>query len=119
MENNKKLIIEIDNLTTAQELAIKELMYNWEYSGIIGSSYWTAFFADGDGNFRPKIKINNENVKSNKLANDCGIIKQHLNLSNRDFAIDFDCLAWKLDETEENKEIEEMQKVDYPLVSEI
>jgi len=115
---NKKLIIEIDNLTSAQELAIKELMYNWKYSGIVGSSYWTAFFADGDGNFRPNIKINNEDVISNDLARNCGMIKQPINLSNRDFAIDFDCLAWKLDEIEENKEIEEMQKVDYPLVSE-
>jgi hypothetical protein len=116
--NSKKLIIEIDNLTEEQELAIKELLYNWEYSGIIGGSYWTAFFADGDSNFKPKIKVNGKKINSNKIAKECGIIRQPIILSNKDFAIDYDCLAWKLSEYNETKDLEKMEKVDYPIVSE-
>ncbi len=52
--------IKIDNLTSAQAKAIEDLLRQWELLGNVGSSRWTAFFADGDGNFRPRIKVNGE-----------------------------------------------------------
>ncbi len=52
-----KRVIEIDGLTEAQALALEDVLAMWHHLGALGSSRWTAFFADGDGNFRPKITI--------------------------------------------------------------
>ena len=59
--------IEIKNLTTAQEVALEDMLSVWEYLGSIGSSRWTAFYADGDGNFRPKITVNGKKPEATKL----------------------------------------------------
>ena len=51
------MVIKIDNITEAQAIALEDMLATWEYLGEIGTSHWTAFFADGDGNFRPNILI--------------------------------------------------------------
>ncbi len=56
--------IKIDNLTGPQAKAIEDLLHQWELLGNLGSSRWTAFFADGDGNFQPKIKVNGSRPES-------------------------------------------------------
>jgi hypothetical protein len=94
---NKKLTIEIDNLTEAQAIAIEDMFLFWENCGHMGSSRWSAFYADGDGNFHPKIKINNEDVKLNKIAEEARVKDNFtLDIKRGDYAIDFDNIAWKL-----------------------
>ena len=58
--------IEIDNLTPRQEAAIEDFLLTWMRLGEWGSSRFTAFYADGDGDFRPKIKVNGEKPKACK-----------------------------------------------------
>ena len=36
------------------------MLSQWVRLGSVGSSRWVSFFADGDGKFRPKIKMNGE-----------------------------------------------------------
>jgi hypothetical protein len=88
---NRKMTIEIENLTVAQVIAIEDLMATWRFLGSVGSSRWTSFFADGDGDFRPKITVN-------------GLKPQTTNLYPRsqfwvgdEYKIDFDCIAAALD----------------------
>ena len=66
---DKTLKIEINGLTDSQVIAISDMMAQWQYLGTIGASRWTAFFADGDGNFRPSIIVNNEEPKFAKEIN--------------------------------------------------
>lgn len=58
-----KLKIEIDNLTPAQAIALEDMFAVWQIMSGFGASRWTGFFADGDGNFHPKIKVNGEDPK--------------------------------------------------------
>lgn len=86
-------IIEIDGLTKAQKIALEDMLATWVYLGNIGSSRWTAFFADGDGNFRPKIKIDGKKPEHTKLIEE----KQKWDAKPEvDYAIDFDWIAWAL-----------------------
>lgn len=102
-EQNEKMVIEIDNLTTAQKLAIEDLLATWSALGSMGSSRWTAFFADGDGNFHPKITVDGEKAEQCKLGDreqrwrdaafstrDGGAISTDM------YMIDFDEIAWAL-----------------------
>lgn len=68
MMERTKVIIEIDNLTEPQRLAIEDLLANWQALGCVGSSRWTAFYADGDGDFRPKITIDGRKPELCKLT---------------------------------------------------
>src|SRR5271167_3682662 len=56
-ESSRKMVVEFGSLTEAQALALEDLFALWNYMGSIGQSRWTAFFADGDGNFQPKITV--------------------------------------------------------------
>ena len=91
-----KMNIEIDNITEAQYYAIQALLDCWQYYGEIGISRWTAFMADGDGNFRPKIKVDGKNVFLPDQAADCSKSSPfEINPKDGDYAIDYDCIAWK------------------------
>ena len=86
------MIIEIKGITKAQKLAIETMLDNWSYLGRIGSSKYVCFMADGDGNFRPKIKVDGKEPKSYKLrsGNDIDVLKDNKIL------IDYDLIAWDL-----------------------
>jgi hypothetical protein len=97
-----KLIIEIDNLTEPQRLAIEDLLSMWVHLGEIGRSRWTAFYADGDGNLRPKITINGrkpepcnltDREKRWKTIRYEGNYGQH---SQEMYLLDFDAIAWAM-----------------------
>jgi len=111
--NNKKIIVEFENLTEAQAITLEAMFALWSRLGRMGSSRWTAFMADGDGNFRPKIKVNGNDAKESDLVslNDCiepikRIIKYNGDSQLLDEAkwvnetevyfIDYDKIAWKL-----------------------
>lgn len=59
-KDRRSILVRIDNLTPAQELALCDYFAQWVRLGQVGSSRWTSFYADGDGNFRPKITVNGE-----------------------------------------------------------
>ncbi|HDY87977.1 MAG TPA: hypothetical protein ENH82_07690 [bacterium] len=95
--------IEIIGLTDAQAIAFEDMLANWAVLSSAGASRWTAFYADGDGNFHPKIKIDgrkpkHQQVVDAKLFNRKVSIgeKQYENRFDSDYAIDFDTIAWAL-----------------------
>ena len=90
--------VHIDNLTEAQKIALEELFYQWRSLGDLGSSRWTAFYADGDGNFRPRITINGKAPQPSQLA---GGPRKRWRDEFRErnvYAIDFDTIGWALRE---------------------
>lgn len=58
-----KINIEIDNITAAQSLAIQDMLKTMVQCGEEGTSNWCCFFADGENDFQPKIKINDNDVQ--------------------------------------------------------
>lgn len=59
--DNKKLTIEIENLTEAQAKAVEELMAVWQFINDKKFFYWTAFCIDGFVDWNIKIKVNGNN----------------------------------------------------------
>jgi len=95
--------IEINGLTEAQAIAVEDLLANWEILGGMGASRWTAFYADGDGNFHPEILIDGEKPKHQKIVDPKSFSrkveigeKRYENRLDSDYAIDFDTIAWAL-----------------------
>ena len=98
-EKKRKLKIEIDNLTEAQAIAIEDMMAIWVSLGSMGSSRWTCFFADGDGNFRPKIKLGSWRKREPKTTDLVSVDerwKTEICGINEAYKIDFDWIAWRL-----------------------
>ena len=95
--NKRKIVVEIDNLTEAQEIALNDLFATWQQLGSWGSSRWTAFFADGDGDFRPKITINGEKAKFTELVD-----RKKL-WQGDEYRIDFDGVGWALQAIEDRE----------------
>ena len=83
-------IIEIEGLTDAQKISLEDMLKTWEWLGDIGGSRWTGFYADGDGNFRPKIKIDGKKPEFTKL------IDREKLWDGDEYKIDFDAIAWAL-----------------------
>jgi hypothetical protein len=96
----RKITVEIDNLTEAQEIALNDLFATWQQLGSWGSSRDTTFFADGDGDFRPKILINGEKPKfTDLLPRD----KMWVEGDHGAYRIDFDWIGWKLQEKDDKE----------------
>lgn len=55
MASKISMTVTIDNITEAQALALQSMFNYWQQLGSLGSSRTVSFFADGDGDFRPKI----------------------------------------------------------------
>jgi len=89
--------IKIGGLTKPQLIAIEDMLATWVNLGNMGSSRWTAFYADGDGNFRPTIQFNGHKARFTNL------IDRNLLWEGGEYKIDFDMLAWKIREEEEKK----------------
>jgi len=89
-KTRKKLTIEIDNLTEAQAQAIESLFSVWQSLGSMGSSKWTSFFADGDGNFQPKITVDGRKPEHSPVLPEKECWK------GMEYRIDFDSIAWRL-----------------------
>lgn len=86
MKMDRVLNIKITNIDEAQAIAIEDLLAVWVALGNIGSSRWTSFFADGDGNFRPQITVNGEKPQTTDL------LPRPQVWSTGDYKIDFDHL---------------------------
>src|SRR5579863_7579919 len=107
----RTLTVVIENVTEAQEIALNDLFATWQMLGNLGSSRWTAFFADGDGDFRPRITVNGEKAKFTDLINretpwtEDSTVAGAFAQREGAYKIDFDWIGWKLQEIEDgNKE---------------
>lgn len=92
--------IEINNLTKAQELAVIDMFAQWSSNGGVGHSAYVAFYADGDGNFHPKILVDGEKPKHYKMKSNgewAGKEKDGI------YKIDFDLIARDLWRIEKDK----------------
>src|SRR5580658_6520238 len=107
MAEYRTMTVEFTSLTEAQALALEDLCALWNYMGSAGMSRWTAFFADGDGNFQPGIRINGEKPKRCSLTD---MDKRWRRLADVDakrprpddfYMIDFDAIAWALHRDED------------------
>lgn len=92
--------IQIRNLTVAQSIALEDMLATWQQLGSLGASRWTSFFADGDGNFRPKILYNGHIAQKTQLLDEDDTWK------GSDYRIDFDAIAWKIHEDERIRFVE-------------
>lgn len=54
--------ITISNIDDVQAVELIRMLWLMEQCGRIGASRWLAFYADGDGAFRPQISVNDESV---------------------------------------------------------
>ena len=110
--------IEINNLTKAQEIALEDMFATWVQLGNVGCSRWTAFFSDGDGNFRPKITVDGHKAEKTELidtlkkwrtiklrtkyADITGKVKTNWEEISQVYMLDFNSIVLKLKE-EKNK----------------
>ena len=91
-----ELEVKLKNLTEAQAIALEDMFATWVELGNVGCSRWTSFYADGDGNFRPKVEVNGEEAK---CAPDNIISKEERGSvlwKDKEYKIDFDFVSYKL-----------------------
>lgn len=69
-EDKRSITVQIENITEAQAIALETLFAQWVTLGKIGASRWTALFADGDGNFRPRVLVNGRPATASDLPLD-------------------------------------------------
>ena len=112
MNDTRSITVEIQNVTEAQIIALEDMFAKWVLFGRLGCSRWTAFFADGDGNFRPNIKVNGETPKHQDLfpkdhflkhikvlqepTVSNGLKEAQWNTQSEVYMMDFDTIAWRL-----------------------
>ncbi len=103
--NDKRTMnVVIDGVTEAQATAIEDMLATWMSLGGMGASRWTAFFADGDGNFQPKITVNGEKPQFTPFLTRAQRWGKCL-LTETIYAIDFDAIAWALRARDEGKSV--------------
>ena len=113
MSNLKTIKVEIQNITEAQAITLETMFALWSRLGRVGSCRWVSFMADGDGNFRPTILVNEQLAKESELVglNECIEPIKRCITKNGDgqdletpiwntdpevYFLDFDKVAWKL-----------------------
>ena len=89
----KTINVEIQNITDAQAIALEDMFRTWVGLGNIGASRWTSFYADGDGNFRPSIKVDGKDAEFSPLIDEKMRNKMW---EEGEYIIDYDMLACKL-----------------------
>jgi hypothetical protein len=88
-------VIRIRNLSIPQSIALEDMLATWQVLGSAGASRWTSFFADGDGDFRPKILYNGQAPRITSL------IDEETKWSGSKYKIDYDSIGWKLHDNED------------------
>jgi hypothetical protein len=91
----KTINVKIENITESQAIALEDMFRTWVALGKIGSSRWTSFYADGDGNFRPNIKVDGKDAKYSSLISEEVRNKMW---EKEEYRIDFDIIGWKLND---------------------
>ena len=106
-KRNHKLTITLNSVTQAQAIALTKMFKYMQYLGDVGSSRMCSFYADGDGDFRPKVSIDypetlpevkeitgvltRDNIEEAKKNN-----RRVIQTFEGDFVIDYDSIAWKI-----------------------
>jgi hypothetical protein len=104
MDERLTLNIEIANLTPAQALAIEDMLATWMQLACAGSSRWTCFYADGDGNFHPRIKVDGKPPGHCKLDVPVERWKKNPYMGSEVYLIDYDTVAWALTRIKEQEQ---------------
>jgi hypothetical protein len=86
----RTMMITLEGVTIPQAIALTKMFEFMQALGNVGSSRWVGFFSDGDGNFRPKVKVN----YPVPLPESKAVVKE---IKETFFGIDFDEIAWELD----------------------
>lgn len=91
------MVITITNIHQAQAIAIKKMLDSWVSLGNVGSSRYVAFFADGDGDFHPDIKVKTS-VPLPESERDIKWVHAKFENGNSDEVgiIDYDAIAWEI-----------------------
>ena len=93
-DQKRTLHVQIENLTDAQAAAVEDMLATWVQLGGQGASRWTAFYADGDGNFHPTVIVNGRSPVLSPL-----ITKEQRwhrpTMAHEMYWMDFDLIAWK------------------------
>ena len=91
------LTINFKDVSKAQAITLVKMAKIMEWCGQVGTSRNVTFFADGDGDFRPKVTYEaTEDISyDNKLAIDIDIMTAQEKSS--DFKLDYDSVAWQID----------------------
>jgi hypothetical protein len=104
-----KITVEIDNINEAQAIALEDYFAKMVQLGNLGSSRWLAFFSEGNGSFRPKIKVNG------KDANHTDIVDTKKYWGKMDeidvYKMDFDEIDWLIDDPKYMKKIYRKRKM--------
>ena len=100
MSDTFNVTVKICNITLSQSIALEDLFATWQGLGGNGSSRWTSFYADGDGNFHPKIFYNGNKPRNTKLMD------IDSKWRGSEYRMDFDSIGWRLrNNPETQKEI--------------
>ena len=91
------LNLSFKGITKAQAITLVKMAKIMEWCGRVGTSRNVTFFADGDGNFRPKVsyEASKDISYTEKLAMDLEIWEAQD--EHKDFKLDFDSVAWQVD----------------------
>lgn len=88
----RRMVIEIENLSEPQRIAIEDMLAWWRDSRN-GSSRWMAFYVDGDGNFRPRITVNGREPEHQRRI-EAGKFWTGGKPWAGEYRMDFDAIAW-------------------------
>jgi hypothetical protein len=94
------MTIEIEGLTKAQEIALEDILAQMVALGNVGASRWVCFYADGDGNFHPKIRVGGPDGHNPQFYGDAATINARW--LKDEYRMDFDSIAWALRENEDH-----------------
>lgn len=86
------MTIELTNLTEAQRIAIEDMLAYWQGTRI-GASRWMAFYADGDGNFRPRITVDGHEPRHQDRVDPNRFWTGGKPWSG-EYRMDYDAIAW-------------------------
>ena len=84
------MVITLKNVTQAQAIALRKMFEYMEFLGHIGSSRTCSFYADGDGDFRPKFSYSYPEQLP-EVRSISGV-----NMETGDYKVDYDSIAWKI-----------------------
>jgi len=100
--STKRFTIMLD-LTPPQAIAVEDFLHTWNQLSNLGASRWTAFYADGDGDFHPKATLNGEVPKATPLLKGRDDRWQKIELggpmytgNDECYCIDYDVISWRM-----------------------
>lgn len=91
-KDKRRTVIITMRLTEAQRIAFEDMMACWNSLSSMGSSRFTKYYADGDGDFHPSVRINGQKPHSTKLLTN----EERWPENGKEYQVDFDIIEWRL-----------------------